>query len=150
VLEDHLDRVSAAVETACQRARHQPLATMVRSVAEAFVDAKMQRPDISTALYRIAADIGGPALVQRTGERSRKALTAMLQTAPDARVSQQHFAIQMMFAAMAGATRAVLEAGAAPHTVRQLRDHLVLLCQSYMMAVASRNESVTDSGAPGV
>jgi AcrR family transcriptional regulator len=150
VLEDHLDRVSAAVETACERARHQPLAEMVRFVVEAFVDAKMRRTDISTALYRIAADIGGPTRVQRTGERSRKALAAMLQTAPDAAALQQDFAIQMMFAAMAGATRAVLEAGAAPHMVRQLRDHLVLLCQSYMMAIASRNENATDSGAPGV
>jgi tetracycline repressor-like protein len=118
VLEDHLDRVSAAVETACERSRHQPLAAMVRSVVEAFVDAKMQRPDISTALYRIAAGIGEPALVQRTGERSRKALAAMLRTAPGARVSQQYFTAEMMFAAMAGATRTVLEAGAAPQMVR--------------------------------
>ena len=150
VLEDHLDRVSAAVETACERAQHQPLAAMVRSVVEAFVDAKMQRPDISTALYRIAADIGGPALVQRTGERSRKALAAMLRTAPDVRVSQQDFAIQMMFAAMAGATRTVLEAGAAPQMVRQLRDHLVLLCQSYMVSISQRNENAADPAAPGV
>jgi AcrR family transcriptional regulator len=136
VLEDHLDKVSAAVETACERACHLPLAAMVQNVVEAFVDAKMQRPDISTALYRIAADIGGPALVQRTGERSRKALAAMLLTAPDATVQQEDFAIQMMFAAMAGATRAVLEAGVSPATLGKLRNHLVLLCQSYMLAIA--------------
>src|ERR1700742_4010228 len=56
VLEDHLDKVSEAVETACTRARNLPLATMVRLVVEAFVDAKMLRPDISAALYRIATD----------------------------------------------------------------------------------------------
>jgi AcrR family transcriptional regulator len=136
VLEDHLDRVSAAVEAACARACHLPLAAMVQEVVEAFVDAKMQRPDISTALYRIAADIGGPALVQRTGERSRRALAAMLRTAQDATVQQEDFAIQMMFAAMAGATRAVLEAGVSPAAVGKLRNHLVLLCQSYMLAIA--------------
>jgi AcrR family transcriptional regulator len=135
VLEDHLDKVSAAVEAACARARHLPLAAMVQEVVEAFVDAKMQRPDISTALYRIAADIGGPALVQRTGERSRKALEAMLRTMPDAVVPRENFAIQMMFAAMTGATRSVLEAGASPAMVRKLRNQLVLLCQSYMAAV---------------
>lgn len=59
VLEHHLDKVSAAVEAACARACHLPLAAMVQDVVEAFVDAKMQRPDISTALYRIVADIGG-------------------------------------------------------------------------------------------
>jgi AcrR family transcriptional regulator len=136
VLEDHLEKVSTAVETACARSRNLPMAAMVQDVVEAFVDAKMLRPDISAALYRIAADIGGPALVQRTGERSRKALAAMLRTAPDGAVRQPDFAIQMMFAAMAGATRAVLEAGAAPGMVQQLREHLVLLCQSYMVANA--------------
>jgi len=136
VLEDHLDKVSAAVEAACARARRKPLAEMVKHVIEAFVDAKMARTDISTALYRIAADVGGPALVKRMGQRTRKALAAMLRTAPDAVLHQEKFAIQMMFAAMAGATRFVLEAGATPAMVRQLRDHLVLLCQSYMAALA--------------
>jgi AcrR family transcriptional regulator len=145
VLEDHLNMVSTAVESACDHACHKPLAAMVQAVVEAFVDAKMLRPDISTALYRIAADIGGPALVRRTGERSRKALAAMLRTAPDATVSQEAFAIQMLFAAMAGATRSVLEAGAAPAMVHQLRDHLVVLCQSYMVAIA-RPQTLRSSG----
>src|SRR5215470_15475265 len=124
VLEDHLDKVSGAVETACERARGKALAEMVKDVVEAFVDAKMERTDISTALYRIAAEVGGPALVKRTGERSHKALEAMLGTAPDAMLRQDKFAIQTMFAAMAGTTRSVLEAGASPAMVRNLRAHL--------------------------
>jgi AcrR family transcriptional regulator len=139
VLEDHLDKVAATVEAACQRAHGKPLLEMVKDVTEAFVDVKMRRTDISTALYRIAAEVGGPALVKRTGQRSQKALAAMLTTAPDAALQQEKFAIQMMFAAMAGATRSVLEAGASPAMVRQVRDHLVLLCQSYMTAVARRH-----------
>jgi hypothetical protein len=105
---------------------------------EAFVDAKMRRTDISTALYRIAAEVGGPALAKRTGQRSEKALEAMLRTAPDAVLPQDRFAIRMMFAAMAGTTRSVLEAGASPAMVGKVRDHLALLCQSYMLAVARR------------
>jgi tetracycline repressor-like protein len=99
------------------------------------VDAKMERTDISTALYRVAADVGGPTLVERMGQRSQKALEAMLRTAPDAVLRQEKFATQTMFAAMAGTTRSVLEAGASPAMVRNLRDHLVLLCQSYIVAV---------------
>jgi AcrR family transcriptional regulator len=135
VLEHHLDNVSTAVETACMCARGKPLAEMVKQVTEAFVDAKMRRTDISTALYRIAADVGGPALVKRTSERSQKALQAMLRTAPDAVLREEKFAIQMLFAAMAGTTRSVLEVGAPPAMVRKLRNHLVLLCQSYLAAV---------------
>jgi AcrR family transcriptional regulator len=135
VLEDHLDKVSAALEAACEHARHKPLTEMVREVVEAFVDAKMARTDISMALYQIAADVGGPTLVKRAGQRSRKNLEAMLQTAPDAVSPPDRFAIGIMFAAMAGATRSVLEAGASPPMIRKLREHLVLLCQSYMVAV---------------
>ena len=135
VLEDHLDKVAAAVELACERARGKRLSEMVQHVVEKFVDAKMQRTDISTALYRVSAEVGGPALVKRTAERSRRALEAMLKTAPDAALQPERFAIQMMFSAMAGATRSVLEAGATPMMVQKLRDHLVLLCKSYMRAV---------------
>ena len=78
VLADHLEKVAAAVETACAQARLKPLAEMLRIVVEAFVDAKMARIDISQALYQFAADVGGPALVKRVGLRSRKALEGML------------------------------------------------------------------------
>jgi AcrR family transcriptional regulator len=139
VLEDHLEKVSAAVEAACDQARHKPLSEMVKEVVEAFVDAKMERADISTALYRIAADVGGPALVKRAGQRLRKALEAMLQTAPGTESPPDRFVIEMMFAAMAGATRSVLEAGASPAMVRKLREHLVLLCQCYVVAAANRH-----------
>src|ERR1700730_660864 len=134
VLADHLDKVAAAVETACAQARLKPLADMLRIVVEAFVDAKMARIDISQALYQFAADVGGPALLKRVGLRSRKALEGMLQTAPDIESPPDKFAIEMMFAAMAGATRHVLESGASPVMVRNLRRHLVVLCQSYMAA----------------
>lgn len=138
VLEDHLDKVTVAVETACERARYQPLADMIRTVVEAFVDAKLNRTDISVALYQIAANVGGPALVKKSGQKQRKALEAMFQTAPDTKFQPDRFAIDLMCSAMAGAMRSALEAGASPATVRKLREHLVLLCQSYMAAATAR------------
>jgi hypothetical protein len=107
-------------------------------VVEAFVDAKMERTDISVALYQIAANVGGPALVKKAGQRQRKVLEAMFQTAPDTESPPDRFAIDMMCSAMAGAIRSVLEVGASPAMVRKLREHLVLLCQSYMAAAMSR------------
>ena len=107
---------------------------MVRAVVEAFVDAKMERIDVSLALYQSAADVGGPALARRVGQRSRKALEAMLRTASDIASPPDTFAVEMMFAAMAGATRYVLEAGASATMMRGLRQQLVVLCQAYMRA----------------
>src|ERR1022692_1621649 len=62
VLEHHLNSVAARVEAAREGACHKPLAEMIRDMVEAFVDAKMERADISVALYRVSGDVGGPEL----------------------------------------------------------------------------------------
>lgn len=138
VLEAHLNQVTSAVEAACELARRKPLREMVREVVESFVDAKLKRTDISMALYKIAAEVGGPALVKRASQRQRKALEAMLVTAPDTESPPDRFAIELMCSAMAGAMKSALETGASPAMVHKLREHLVLLCQSYMVAVTGR------------
>src|SRR5262249_38447149 len=80
VLEDHLEEVAAAVEAACEHARYKPLHDMIKLVIEAFVDAKMQRTDVSVALYQVSANIGGPMLVKRITQRLHKAIEGMLDT----------------------------------------------------------------------
>jgi len=139
VFEDHMDKVAQAVEAACADARHQPMSEMIRQVVKAFVDVKMQRADISVALYKVAPDVGGPALVKQTGQRLRKAIESMFLTASDLKLSPDRFAIDMMLSAMSGAMRSALEAGASPAVFRKIREQLVLLCQSYMAAATERD-----------
>ena len=139
VFEDHMNKVSQAVEAACADACHEPMSEMIRRVVQAYVDVKMQRADISVALYKVAPDVGGPALVKQAGQRLRKAIEAMLLTAPDLKLSPDRFAIDMMLSAMSGAMRWALEVGASPAMFRKLREHLVLLCQSYMAAATSKD-----------
>ena len=138
VLENHLTRVMATLEAACQRACNKPLAEMIREMVEAFVDAKMDRADISVALYQVAADVGGPALIKRINQRSRKTVEGMLETASDIESPPDKFAIDIMLSAMAGAMRSLLEAGPSPATVRKAREQLVLLCESYMTAATMK------------
>ena len=138
LLKNHLERVLSAIEQACKQSQGKPLADMVQAVVERFVDARMERLDISLALCGIAAELGGPTPVKQMGLRSRKALQATSRTAPDAHFSPDDFAVQMMLPAMVGATRSVLEAGATAVMVRRLRERLALLCQSYMAAAATR------------
>lgn len=137
ILEDHLEKVTKEVEEACEHARHKPLAEMIREVVETFVNAKIARADISVALYKVAPDVGGLALVKGATERMRKAIVRMLETAPEIKRLPDEFAIQTMLAAMSGAMRSVLEAGGAPAMMRKLREHLVLLCQSYMATITT-------------
>jgi len=140
VFEDHLEKVSRAVEVACQNACHKPMSEMIRLVVGAYVDVKMQRADISIALYKVAPDVDGPALVKRTGQRLQKAIESTLLTAPDLKQSPDKFAIDMMLSAMSGAMRSALEAGASPAMFRKMREHLVMLCQSYMAAATDKGD----------
>ena len=116
VMEEHLDRVATAVESACEQARSKRLAEMIHHVVEVFVDAKMDRADISVALYKVAADIGGPELVKRAGQRMRKAVDAMLQTASDTDSAPDSAAIDTMFAAMSGVMPTTASSGGIPLT----------------------------------
>ena len=138
VLEHHMNNVATRVEAVCESACYRPLGEMIKEMVEAFVNAKMERADISVALYRVSADVGGPALIKRISQRSRKAVEAMLQTAPDAQSPPDKFAIDIMLAAMAGAMRSLLETGPTSATVRKSREQLVLLCQSYMAAATAK------------
>ena len=138
VLESHFNKVVLRVEAACERACHKPLTEMTKEMVEAFVDAKMERADISVALYRVAADVGGPTLVKRVNQRTRKAVEATLETAPDLKSPPDKFAVEIMLSAMGGAMRSVLESGPSPSTVRKAREQLVLLCQSYMAAATAK------------
>lgn len=138
VLEHHMNRVQAGVEAACESARDMPLEQMIRKMVEAFVDAKMERADVSAALYKVSRELGGRELVKRGGQRLRKAVGEMIQTAPDVETRPEKFVVDMMLAAMAGVMRSMLEAGPSPVTVRKSREQLVLLCQSYVSAATGK------------
>src|SRR5262249_14251025 len=133
VFEDHLNKVTVAMETACKEAHGKPLAEMIHDIVIAFVDIKMRRSDISVALYKVSLDVGGPAIAKKAIQRMRKAADAMIQTAPDSDPPDK-LALDVMFAAMGGVMKTVLESGASPTMVRNMRDQLVLLCQSYVAA----------------
>ena len=140
VLEQHLNRVADAVERACRANHGEHVSTMVDAVVHAFVDAKMARADISMALYAVATGREETALVQRVGKRAQAALTAMLSTASDAQFDDLTVTSLLVFAAMGGAMRAILEGGAPPlpKTVRLVRKQLVLLCRGFLMSVAAQ------------
>ncbi|MBO0797873.1 MAG: TetR/AcrR family transcriptional regulator, partial [Blastocatellia bacterium] len=112
VLEKHVDQVISAVELACRLNHGQPLFTMIESVVEAFVDAKMERSDISMAFYAIANGVQERALINKAGKRTQAAIGSMLATAPNSKFADLPFTSLMLISAMGGATRAVLEAGA--------------------------------------
>lgn len=136
ILEQHLNRVTTAVEAICHDSHGHPLDTMIEALMRTFVDAKMYRKDASVAFYAISSQLNSEPLIAAFNRRYRLALTAMLLTAPDARIRELDFTVTMLVAAMGGTTRAVLESGASRKKIEDLRRHLILLAQSYLRASA--------------
>jgi len=131
VLKVHSIKVAEAVEGACRANRGAAVKVLVVAVVEAFVNAKLERTDVSTALYAAASEPQGAAIVRRLSKRVHRALTTALAEAAGATVEDMEFVALMFYSAMAGATRAVLEAGAPAKMVVRLREELVVLCQGY-------------------
>jgi AcrR family transcriptional regulator len=132
VLARHLNKVADAVEAAAQLAKGRSLPDMVATVVEAFVGIKLAKVDESRALYGVAGDLKSTDIVNAVGGRCVKAIAAMLSTAPRARFADVRLSAYIWFTAMVGCTRAMLEGGAPPKTLRTLRDQLVALGLSYL------------------
>jgi Tetracyclin repressor-like, C-terminal domain len=131
VLKEHSIKVAEAVEHACRANRRAEVPVLVVAVVEAYVNAKLERTDVSTALFSAASEPEGAAVVQRLSKRIHRALTAELAEAAGATFDDMEFVALMFYSAMAGATRAVLEAGAPAKMVVRLREELLVLCQGY-------------------
>ena len=131
VLKVHSLKVAEAVESACRANHGAAVPVLVAAVVEAFVNAKLDRRDVSTALYAAASQPEGAAVVRRLSKRVHRALTVALAEAAGATVDDMEFVALMFYSAMAGATRAVLEARAPAKMVVRLREELLVLCQGY-------------------
>jgi AcrR family transcriptional regulator len=88
VLEAHSIKVVEAVKHACRANRGAAVKVLVAAVVEAFVNAKLERTDISTALYAAAAEPEGAAVVRRLSKRVHRALTAALADAVGSNVGR--------------------------------------------------------------
>jgi AcrR family transcriptional regulator len=135
VLERHLLRTVNAVEDACAANHFQPLEVMVDELVNRFIDAKLVDRDTSVALYRVAAQVGGSLILERTQRRFEAATTAMLHTANLPVTADVNFMAHMIYLAMAGALRGHLESKAPLRLTSKLREHLAMLVLAYCKAI---------------
>jgi AcrR family transcriptional regulator len=135
LFEHHLGAVSNELKRACRESHNRALDAMVGAVSNAFINAKLERADISTALYKIASGLEVSPIIARIASSGRAEIAAMLKTLPNVRAEQIEPAVFVIYGTMTGLMRAVLEAGAPADKVRDLREHLPILVQSYLKSV---------------
>lgn len=136
VLQRHVHEVGEQVRVAAESVHHTPLATMVRTVVAAFVEAKTSRMDEARALYGAAADLNARSIVSESEESGLAMLTAVLVTATDAQFDDLPTVVYILMAAMIGPTLFMIEGGAPPSIVRAWSGQLQTLCLSYLERVA--------------
>jgi AcrR family transcriptional regulator len=136
VLQRHLSATSDTLQKAAASVHHMPLATMVRTVVEAFVKVKTRNIDASRALYAVASELDARAFVREVESRNRGAFESMLKSASDASFDDVPTTAFMFSAALIGPTRMLLEGHASQSTIRKLRVQIEKLCLSYLQSEA--------------
>ncbi|TWC31096.1 TetR family transcriptional regulator [Pseudomonas sp. SJZ079] len=139
VLAQHLEHVARAVECCCLALREKPLVEMAQALANAFLDAKMECPDVSKALYAVAEEHGGAALVGMAKQRMHGAVAKMLSSACDARFEKVETVALLLMAALAGPVRALLEHEIPVESIDEVRRHLLCIARAYLTEVAIRD-----------
>lgn len=132
VIQRHLAYVTNTVESACQANHNQPIKIMLRACIDAVVHAKTANVDVSRALYEVSSELNCVELVQQASTRTTKAVQSMLATATDCKIEDLKMAAKIILTAQMGPIRSLLEAGASPKMIEEIREHLFLLCLGYV------------------
>jgi AcrR family transcriptional regulator len=136
VLDRHLVHVVEAVEAACVRSKGRKIEDMAAAVVDGFITAKLEVPATSKALYAVAAELGGEAVVNRMAMRSQLALCDMLATAADCRFQNPAVIAFMISTAAVGPVQALLASNAPADLAATVRTHLTAMMMSYLKASA--------------
>jgi AcrR family transcriptional regulator len=137
-LKHHLDKVTSAVELACEGQKGRTLREMVTALITAFLEAKMTDAKTSIALYSVSSDVDGAKIAQQMGVRSNEAIARMLATASEPLTTDLQLVASMLQGAMFGVSRRMLESGAAEKQFDSLREELIFFACSYVDACSVR------------
>lgn len=132
VLEQHLQEVVAAIEMTCQQQEGQPLATVVPVLVHTFMAAKFARPDVSKALYSVAAELEGHDLVDRLTQRGQIAVCRLLASIPDARCADVITASFVVTTTMIGPVQMLLSVNAPQPFREKVQAELTELVMRYL------------------
>jgi AcrR family transcriptional regulator len=141
VLERHLLEVVQAIEKACLSNRGAKLVTMTGKMVDAYLDAKLSRPEVSRALYGVALEIEVSSVVEAMTRRTQAAIREALANVSDRRVESFDMVSIVLTTSLIGPVQSFLLTNRSKADFEQLRQHLKLLAISYLRS-CSKSVSV--------
>ena len=146
LIQQHMAEYVEAFEVACLQLRGRSIASMSEGIVNAFVDEKIRQPDVSRALYKIAAELDTDELRIGISKRLQDACSALLASATDIEFDDLPDVSFTLLTAMNGTMRALFEQGSSAERVEMLRKQLLVLCRGYLLAATSTGRSNEMSG----
>lgn len=132
VLEQHVQAIARQVDAACDASMGAPLETAVRNLVCAFFAAKMERPDVSRALYSVSAELEGNALVMRYTQQSQTRIVTLLQRIPGLTLSDPITASFLLTTMLIGPTQALLTVNAPSAYIDTVREEAIAMATAYL------------------
>jgi len=136
VLNQHLEKIVQAMEAVCDELSGQPLDAIGLGVTTAFVAVKVQRPDVSRALYRLPSDEESNFLVARANERGQQAIGKLLRECSDAQFGEPDLVASIFTGAMVGPVQMMLTGAMPIERQDDFTQHLVQLGVGYLRQVS--------------
>lgn len=134
VLERHLAMLAGAIEKACAENSCATKEMIAETIVKAYLEAKMAQAEISPALYRIAMELDARELIEVAGQRSARAIEAMLSAAGDGRFADPSLVAQTLTAALYGTVPAFCHRVLTPANGIEAERQLTIMFRSYLVA----------------
>jgi AcrR family transcriptional regulator len=132
VLTLHLENIVHAMETVCDELRGKSLDAMGMAITSAYVAVKMQRPEVSRALYALPSDEVTNAIVARATERGQLAICNLLQSCADARFNEPRRVASVFTGALVGPVQMMLTGAILMEHLDEFTEHLLHLSIGYL------------------
>lgn len=130
--ERYLEALAGKIEDTCQGRHGAPAGEMVAALIEVYWRAKIERADVTRALYRSVAEMDNEPLIDAFAARADAATTAMLSSASDITFADVQSVNRTLVTVIFGAVRNAFERGLSGTAAEDLRRQLVIMCRSYL------------------
>lgn len=141
--ERYLDVLAEKVETACQAQLGASIDQMVEALVTTYWKAKIERADVTRALYRSVVELDNEPLIEAFGHRVDAATAAMFASASDAVFADLPTVNLTLLTAIFGTVRSIFERNLPTPEASAVHSQLIMMCTAYLQAVKMTSCSAT-------
>ncbi|KAF1005606.1 MAG: Nucleoid occlusion factor SlmA [Luteibacter sp.] len=133
--ESYLDVLAARIETTCEQQHGAPVRDMIEAIVVTYWDAKMERPEVTRALYRSVAELDNEPLIEAFARRVDGATATLFASASDASFVDLPGVNLTLLTTIFGAVRNVFERNLPASEAIRVREQLIVMCEAYLAVI---------------